>query len=717
MNYNLTLRFIKCLVLPTIKRFKSSSKVSEVKMSQVFKQVRNPLTGSMDWDVQHEEYDTFQDIARAAFADMLHDTERNKKYQRALELAIQKMHEQGKPANVLDIGTGTGLLSMMAARAGADSIVACEAFEPMAECCLKILAKNGLADKIKVIPKRSTELTVGEEGDLKQRANILVTEVFDTELIGEGALSTFSHAHKHLLEADCIVVPDSAVIYAQVVECPTMQKWNKVNDLVDEDLNVVLRTPQKMKDCPETAAVHDIQLSQLPRSSFKLLSEPLPVFYYDWSGKSPVDFNRTVRQSFVAKQTGAGQMVFMWWDLNMDTEGKIVLSCAPWWNHPDVNLEAERPQDTIPWRDHWMQAVYYFPKSVMLSKDTEASLISCQDEYSLWFYLEDEKTKFKEYKRPACECGFHLTFSRTHISYLNDGTRSKKFLARLKEVLNPNSIVLDLNGSSLMGLAAAKMAKTVYIHEDKKVNLGIQNEYCQANDINNITFIPEITEEIAAQADVIICDPCFKTSIQPWHSLMQYAHTVLKLKPKLKGSVEMVPDSCELWAMPVDFYDLQKIRVPVKKCEGFDMAIFDELVEGARQISDDELDAQPLWEYPCRARGPPQQLLHVDFADVKERYTADNECPIINPPSDKLSSVNGFALWSVYRLGAAAVSAGPSPALADSHLVSWDMRARQAVHILEKTHVVTKKNKWKYHLICDLEKGKFSVNMKIILPQ
>ena len=32
------------------------------------------------------------------------------------------------------------------------------------------------------------------------RANILVSEVFDTELIGEGAIATFSHAHKHLLE-------------------------------------------------------------------------------------------------------------------------------------------------------------------------------------------------------------------------------------------------------------------------------------------------------------------------------------------------------------------------------------------------------------------------------------------------------------------------------------------------------------------------------------
>lgn len=74
----------------------------------------------------------------------------------------------------------------MAAKSGADTIVACEAFQPMAECCLRILECNGVADKVTVIPKRSTELTVGENGDMKQKANILVTEVFDTELIGEG---------------------------------------------------------------------------------------------------------------------------------------------------------------------------------------------------------------------------------------------------------------------------------------------------------------------------------------------------------------------------------------------------------------------------------------------------------------------------------------------------------------------------------------------------
>lgn len=38
------------------------------------------------------------------------------------------------------------------------------------------------------------------DGDMQCRANILVTELFDTELIGEGALPTYEHAHKYLVQ-------------------------------------------------------------------------------------------------------------------------------------------------------------------------------------------------------------------------------------------------------------------------------------------------------------------------------------------------------------------------------------------------------------------------------------------------------------------------------------------------------------------------------------
>lgn len=194
----------------------------------------------MSESVQDEYFFLYQEIARSAFADMLHDHERNEKYYRALKKAIDQMHERNLPANVLDIGTGTGLLSMMAVRCGADSVIACEAFRPMADCAERIIENNGMAGRIQLIKKRSTNIF---ESDLPKRANILVTEVFDTELIGEGAIETFNHAHLHLLEKDCIVVPDSATVFVQVVESPLAWAWNMPKLIADLDGDVLVRTP------------------------------------------------------------------------------------------------------------------------------------------------------------------------------------------------------------------------------------------------------------------------------------------------------------------------------------------------------------------------------------------------------------------------------------------------------------------------------------------
>lgn len=214
-----------------------------------FKQILNPITGRSEWEPQPENYDYQQEIARAAFADMLHDTERNQKYFRGLRKAIDWVHGQGREAIVLDIGTGTGILSMMAVRCGADSVIACEAFRPMADCAEKIMEANGVRDKIKLIKKRSTDIVVGADGDMTRRANILVTEVFDTELIGEGAIGIFNHAHEYLLDANCIVVPHSATMYAQVVESPLCWAWNMPKALANLDGEVMLDTPSEVIEC------------------------------------------------------------------------------------------------------------------------------------------------------------------------------------------------------------------------------------------------------------------------------------------------------------------------------------------------------------------------------------------------------------------------------------------------------------------------------------
>lgn len=60
--------------------------------------------------VKGDTFDYYQEVARSAFADMLHDTERNQKYSMAIKEAIGVIKNKGFKANVLDIGTGTGLV-------------------------------------------------------------------------------------------------------------------------------------------------------------------------------------------------------------------------------------------------------------------------------------------------------------------------------------------------------------------------------------------------------------------------------------------------------------------------------------------------------------------------------------------------------------------------------------------------------------------------------
>ena len=48
------------------------------------------------------------------------------------------------------------------------------------------------------------------------RSSYIIFEVFDTELIGEGAIGTYNHANQDLLTPDRIVVPGRARMYAQV---------------------------------------------------------------------------------------------------------------------------------------------------------------------------------------------------------------------------------------------------------------------------------------------------------------------------------------------------------------------------------------------------------------------------------------------------------------------------------------------------------------------
>lgn len=53
-----------------------------------------------------------------------------------------------------------------------------------------------------------------------------------------------------------------------------------------------------------------------------LLSDPVPVVTFDWSGKTELKMNNSLAIKTQSKANGIAQLVFMWWTLSMDEGSK-----------------------------------------------------------------------------------------------------------------------------------------------------------------------------------------------------------------------------------------------------------------------------------------------------------------------------------------------------------------------------------------------------------
>merc|ERR1712071_80525 len=151
-------------------------------------QIRNPLTGKFEWQLNQPDHDFSTELSISHYCDMLHDIERNELYRKAIEKTVKHMLKNGQQVDVLDIGTGTGLLAMFACKVD-KSVKArgIEVFPPVAKIARKCIAKNGLMKQIEVIETRNTDLE-----ETVRKSNLIVTELFDTELIGEGCLESYA---------------------------------------------------------------------------------------------------------------------------------------------------------------------------------------------------------------------------------------------------------------------------------------------------------------------------------------------------------------------------------------------------------------------------------------------------------------------------------------------------------------------------------------------
>lgn len=200
---------------------------------------------------------------------MLNDAARNTAYAAALQHAMVRLGA----AVVLDIGAGSGILSVLAMRAGAAGVVACEMNPALAVLARECVAANGVAATVAAVDCHSSQVH-RQAADASQPsaadsidssmsavaaaqsinnslstktappfttvsaaaaaaapsvllpargADVIVTELVDAGLLGEHIVPVLADAVDRLLAPGGLVIPDRATVTLALVECDALR--------------------------------------------------------------------------------------------------------------------------------------------------------------------------------------------------------------------------------------------------------------------------------------------------------------------------------------------------------------------------------------------------------------------------------------------------------------------------------------------------------------
>lgn len=270
-------------------------------------------------------------------ANMLDDAVRTGAYHNA----IMAHAADFKDKTVIDVGTGTGILAMFAAKAGAKKVYAIEGSPVLAKAAKRVVEKNGFGHIIEVVSGKVETINIPEMAD------IIVSEPMGFWLFNEQMIQSYLIAKEKWLKPDGLMFPESAHLYVAPLKMDILheemrtknESWLQKENFYDLDLSSIFESANLTENTR-------IIIDQIPVDC--VLQKPQKHFF-DFKKIGPDDIHDILFNfEFNTSEEIFYNAIGMWFDVNFPfyaSDEYYCLSTAP-------NLPLT----------HWYQSIFLLPQ-------------------------------------------------------------------------------------------------------------------------------------------------------------------------------------------------------------------------------------------------------------------------------------------------------------------------------------------------------------------
>ena len=260
----------------------------------------------------------------------------NDKYRTdAFIAAINKTVKEGDV--VVDIGTGTGVMAIAAARAGAKKVYAIEGGVEIGNVAQAVISATEVADKITLIRGQSTAIDLPEKGD------VLISETIGNDPFDEGILNTYFDACKRLLKPGAALIPSTLSVLALPVYInDKLLDLNLLKDSYLEDWKNWYGTDFSALEQIINKKPFKLQgVSRKKAASFKVAGPPIVLANAELNSHNLFNKDSLVNINYNEFFNG----LVIYFDAGM--QGEVLTS------HPTLSGDT----------NHWLNPLWYFPNA------------------------------------------------------------------------------------------------------------------------------------------------------------------------------------------------------------------------------------------------------------------------------------------------------------------------------------------------------------------